>query len=270
MTKHNHLHFLPTMVLMLMALMTSASSYADEVTVVADRWYPYNGTPNAPDPGYMVELVRYGLAKGGHKVRYQLMSWERALNQVREGKKNCVLGATRGEAEGFVLPSEHQGVSQNSLYRRKGEDWHYTGRESLDGIRLGTIAGYEYDDFLHEIIDKQIVEQQIKPARGKFAVEENLKALIRGDLDAVLDSRVVVEATLKKQNWQDDIEFADHFDGVRKIYFACSPSVEKSSEYVKLVNDGIKDLRASGELDSIMEKYGLADWVSIPAVDAID
>lgn len=235
-------------------LSISSLSTADEVTVVADRWYPYNGTPKSPEPGYLIELVRDSLAKGGHTVQYQLMSWDRALTQVREGNKHCVVGAIRGEAEDFVFPQSHQGVVQNGFYRRAGDSWLYQGPESLEGIRVGTIAGYKYD----ELIDNHV--QQVEPARGKFAVEENLKALINGDLDVVLGSNVVIGASIQKQGWKNRVEFAGDLDGPNKIYVACSPQIANSAEYVKLVDAGLKEWRSSGVLTNVLKKYSLKDW----------
>lgn len=50
---------------------------------------------------------------------------------------------------------------------------------------------------------------------------------------------------------------ADHtIDG----YIACSPAKESSKVLMKLVDEGTDKLRQSGELQKILDKYGLKDW----------
>ncbi len=80
-----------------LCLVGTAYTLADEVTIVSDRWYPYNGIPKSPTPGFGIEIARYGLEKAGHSLKYQLMSFERSVEQVRQGKKKCVIGVDKSE-----------------------------------------------------------------------------------------------------------------------------------------------------------------------------
>lgn len=240
---------------------------ADEVTIVSDRWLPYNGTPKSPAPGYIIEIAHYALAKGGHSVNYQLASWDRSLAQVRAGKKNCVVGAYKNEAVDFIFPDIHQGVDQTVLYRKTGSDWQYTGVESLKKIRLGAIDGYDYSDDIDEYILSPQSSGQVMRVRGKYALEKILIALMNNEIDAVIDSSAVIKSTLKKQGWESKIEFAGNANILSKIYMACSPALKESAEYVKLVADGTRELRANGLLTEILSRYGVSDWHGLPAAD---
>lgn len=260
-------HFGLSSLLLTLTVLINPPASADEVTIVADRWYPYNGIPQSPNPGYIIEIARYALEKGGHQLQYQLMSWHRALEQVQQGQKNCVVGAYKSEADGFVFPDIHQGVDQVVLFRRKGDSWQYSGVDSLKQIRLGIIEGYEYADDVDLYIQQQKTSNKIKLTRGKFALEQNLAALINRELDVVIESNTVVMASIKKQGWENEIEFAGEANILSKMYIACSPARTDSAEYVKLIADGTRALRASGQLQKILDKYGLADWHHLPAVD---
>jgi polar amino acid transport system substrate-binding protein len=44
------------------------------------------------------------------------------------------------------------------------------------------------------------------------------------------------------------------------VYIAFSPGNPKSQEYAQILSKGIQQLRASGELATILKKYGMSDW----------
>ena len=251
----------PLALTFLLSLITANHSLnAAEVTIVSDRWYPYNGIPQSPQPGYGIEIARYGLAKGGHTLKYQLMSWERSLELVKEGKKDCVIGAYKREAPDFVYPSLPIGLDQIIFIKRKGYDWQYRGITSLNNIRLGTIPGYEYSPDIKHYITRLAKPENISKTKGKYALEFNLSSLLEGKLDAVVDSKIVLVSTLKKHGWLNEVEIAGVAGAATELYIACSPALKSSYEYAQLISDGIDELRNTGKLNQILDKYGVKDW----------
>jgi polar amino acid transport system substrate-binding protein len=220
-------------------------------------------------PGYMVEIARHSLAQAGHTVHYQLMSWERAIRVTKEGKKNCVIGAYKSDAPGFVFPTIHQGIDRSIFMRNSNSDWQYTGLPSLASIRLGVIAGYSYNAELDAFIEEHRQDLlRLKISTGSFSLEKNMLALVNGELDAIVASDIVAKAIIDKQQWGDHLVYAGSLDSMAsKTYIACSPNIAASKNYVKLVAEGTEQLRDSGELAKILAKYGLTDWIDIPAQD---
>ena len=234
---------------------------------MADRYYPYNGIPNSPKPGYMIEIAQYALAKSGHTVKYQLMPWGRAIEQVRRGEKDCIIAGFKSDAPSFIFPELNQGVDQIAFYSTTGNQWQYTGVDSLRSIRLGIIESYSYQDDVDVYIQQANASPMIKARHDKFALENNLMGLIKGDLDVIVESRPVVESTLKKLNLADKIQYVGAADKLGKNYIACSPVLESSKEYAQLISDATAELRQNGQLEKILAKYGLRDWVDSGAVD---
>ena len=232
----------------------------DEVTIVADRWYPYNGIPNSPQPGYGIEIARYGLSLGNHTLKYQLMSWEKALKQVSAGKKDCVIGAYKYEARDFVYPDQPIGIDQIIFIKRKDSPWYYHSVENLHEIRLGTIPGYEYSHEVSDYIKNHAKPGSVSNTRGKYALEFNLSALLKGELDAVVDSKIVLKATLHKHGWDKEVAHAGNANAESGVYIGCTPGSKNSEEYTQLISKGISQLRESGELEKILQKYNLEDW----------
>ena len=250
-----------------LTLLLSYGVKADVVTIVSDRWFPYNGIPSSPAPGYMIEIARYGLEKAGHTVNYQLMSWDRSLQQVKAGQKTCLVGTTKSESAGFVFPKLHLAADQVIYIRPKGSSWSYNGIESLKDIKLGTIPGYHYSDDLTYYINHIAKPGSITETKGKFAIEKNITALTSGKIDVIVDSKNVLDATLKKLDEANKIEFAGAATPPIKLYIACSPAIKQSQEYVSHINNGLIELRANGKLNGILNKYGLTDWQNIEAID---
>ena len=44
------------------------------------------------------------------------------------------------------------------------------------------------------------------------------------------------------------------------IYIAFAPDAPNSEKYAAILTEGMKQLRASGELDTVLGRYGLVDW----------
>ena len=257
-----------TRIFALVLTLLSSLAHTDTITLVADRWYPYNGTPQSPKPGYMIEIAKFVFGQAGHTIQYQLMSWDRALRLTREGKKNCVVGSYKSEAPDFVFPNSHQGVDQNIIIKRSDDEWLYAGPQSLKNIRLGAIAGYDYTPSISDYINQHKDNpDRIKITRGRFPLEQNLLALINGELGAVVGSSEVVSAAIEKQHWENDIAIAGKVGDRSKLYIACSPAIQKSQAYADLLTTGMKHLRKTGELNNILARYGLKDWQGITAID---
>jgi len=86
------------------------------ITVRADAWPPYNDQPNSKLPGYMIEIAEYAFKKNGYQLDYQLLSWERSLEQVATGEIDCVVGAYKSEARNFIFPKNSFGEEYVAFY----------------------------------------------------------------------------------------------------------------------------------------------------------
>ena len=231
---------------------------ADTVTIRADYWYPMNGNPGDANPGFMIEIAQRTLAKGGHTVNYELMPWERALHSAESGTIDCVVGAYKSDAPGLLFPAERQGEDTTGAFVKQGSTWRYTNLEALKPLRVGAISGYSYGDEIDAFIAQN--PQSVQLLSGDTALEQNIRKLLTGRIDVLLESPAVLNAKLKVIDAQGQVASAGLIGTPENLYIACSPKKETSAEYVKLVSDGTRELRQSGELAKILEKYGLQDW----------
>ena len=240
-------------------LLSSMHTYSDTVSIRADNWFPMNGDPKSATPGYMIELATQIFTEAGHTVDYRTMPWERAVKSVRSGEFDCVVGAYSEDAPDFIYPTASWGLDEAAFYVKKDESWRYTGLDSLAAIKLGLIGGYAYDEAFDNYI-KENNKGNYQFIKGDNALENNIKKVLAGRLTATVESPVVMLAKLKEMGHQDKIIDAGKLGEAEDIFIACSPAKESSKALMKLVDEGTSKLRQSGELQKILDKYGLKDW----------
>ncbi|MBF0242021.1 MAG: transporter substrate-binding domain-containing protein [Desulfamplus sp.] len=238
-----------------------SNSYADVITLRADMWYPYNGEPNSDKPGYIIEIADYIFTNAGHQIDYQLLNWARTCKEVESGKWNGAVGGSYKENPGCIFSEEELGVMQNVFYAKKGINWRYSGVESLKNIKIGIIKDYSYGDTLNEYF-KTEKSNLVQVIYGDNPLEANIKKLLLGRIDVVIEDKAVFEAIAHKMNILPQIEVVGNLpiDESYHIFIAFSPKNSKSEEYADLITKGVKEMRANGKLDEILASYGLSDW----------
>ena len=234
---------------------------AGTITVRADSWAPYCADPKDALPGYGIEILKQVFEKKGYTVDYQIMPWKRAVEEVKAGKWNIAIGATKSECEGFVFPAEEIGTIQNTFYVKKGTAWKFDGVESLKKVRLGCIEAYEYEPAVDAYIASTKDSDKVQPSGGETPLEVNIRKLRAGRIDAMIETPQVVAWTLKQMNVPEgEIIPANPARSPEDIYTAFSPAKPDSKKLADELSAGIKELRQSGELKKILAKYGLTDW----------
>lgn len=247
-----------TLIAGIMIAITASTVGAETISIRADNWYPMNGAPGAEKPGYMIELAQIIFGEHGHSVDYQTMPWERALATVRAGEEDCVVGAYKEDAPDFVFPDQKWGLDQSAFYVKADSSWQYDGLNSLKGKKIALIGGYSYGEEFDQYVEKNPGVADFLNANN--ALELNIRKVIGGRVDALVESPAVLEAQLSEMGLEGKLKKAGDLGEAEPMYIACSPANPKSSEWVQLVDEGTKQLRESGKLQEILSKYGLEDW----------
>lgn len=238
---------------------TSFSAHADVVTILSDKWYPMNGIPNSSRPGYMIEIAQNILNKNGHSLDYRLAPWKRSILEVRRGSVDCVVGAHKSDAEDFVFPENSWGNASFEFYTTAASSWMYQSLDQLNSVKLGAISAYSYGPELDEHINRSN-PINVQLTTGETALEQNISKLLANRIDVIIAHKLVMDAQLQELNIDKEIKSAGALEFTELMYIACSPNKESSKEYIQLFSEGIIELRKNGELEKILEKYGIEDW----------
>jgi polar amino acid transport system substrate-binding protein len=235
---------------------------ADTITIRADEWCPYTCDPRSDHPGYLIEIAKRVFEAEGHRVDYKLLPWPRAVSEVKRGVFDAIAGGGRKDTPDFVF-TRPMGEAVTVIASRKGAGFKYKGPESFGNVRLGAPAGVVS---WGAGIDEYIAAHQDDPGRidlsaGEDAYEVNLKKLLAGRVDAIVDDGNVL-------HWlADELGVAGQIETVPvlrepDVYVAFAPGKAKSSAYAAMLDAGVRHLRETGELAEIMTRYGLPDWES--------
>ena len=247
----------------LAAALSPTSSRADTITMSADFWCPFNCQPGSDRPGYMVEIAREIFEAAGHRVEYTIVPWSRTLVEVMAGRTTAAIGASPSESRNLLFPSEALGMSANGFAMRKGTGFKFTGPESLSPWRLGGILDYGYDDGgpLDAYIQEKKTTDKVQLISGDEGVSQNLRKLMGDRVDLVIDETQVLAHAVAELDLGDHVTILEP-DKATPIYLAFSAAVPKSKEYMALLDDGVRRMRASGRLAEILARYGVKDWAA--------
>jgi len=245
-------------VLFIVTLMSAAPLSADEITLVADEWAPYCGRAGSPQPGYGVELARQVFEAAGHTLHYLNVPWTRAIKETREGRYSAIIGAYKEEAPDFVFPKEAFGVSRYAFYTKSGSRWTYVGIESLRSIQVGLIKGYSYGDELNGYFNEN--PQWVQYVTGDDPLTQNIRKLLAGRFDALIAGENVMAYKIREMGVAGEVVQAGVTNISGNLYIAFSPRMTKSVAYADIFSMGIRELKLSGELDRILDRYGLKYW----------
>lgn len=247
-------------VVMSVSLLAAMPAQADTISLRADEWCPYNCAPDSDKPGYGVEIAKEVFAKAGHTVDYKTMAWARAQDECRKGTVMAIIGASKKEIPDLLFPELPIAVADNSFVVKAGSPWRYAGPASLEKIKLGAIQGYGYDGEVGDYVAANAKDKsRIDMVGGDTALEQNFKKMLAGRLDATVDAKPVLAYKLREMGLSDKVQFAGSVDPT-PTFIAFSPANPKSKEYALILDKGVAELRASGRLKQILDRYGVPDW----------
>ena len=81
-----------------------------------------------------------------------------------------------------------------------------------------------------------------------------------GRIDVVVEAEPVFRYEAAELGVSDQARYAGEAAPPEAVYIAFSPAIDNAGEYAQVLSEGMETLRASGELQRIMERYGLTDW----------
>ena len=255
------------MIIMCMLVIGGQRLCAEErvFKIALGDWCPYSCDPEKENGniGYTAEILTRVFEKAGFNVETELMPFSRILKTVRKGEFTVCPAMFKKNAPDFVFPKNPIGVSTYHFYVTKDTRWRYKGFDSLTELKaLGLIQNYSYEvldpdiaRFLNEYPAKNAYIAGVKP------LERNFKKLLVNRVDTVLEDEWVTAYTLNKMKILGKVIDAGHIGKPVSCYVGFSPAISRSREYAQMLDKGVNELRKSGELQKILNKYGVSDWV---------
>lgn len=241
--------------LLLICSLTAAAGERS-IELRADLWFPVNGKPHAARPGFGIEILNAVWAPAGYDLDYQLMPWRRSLDLVHAGKADCVIGAYLTDAPEMLYPLEPLAFDGIALYMLAGRTLDYRGPASLSDYHVGVIGGYSYGAEFDAWVDGNRDNPKVAVMQGSEALEKNIRKLLSGRLDVVVESPLVMQTMLEAMNLSGQIHRVASVSEAMPIFVACGPG-RGAREWLRVYDQGIRELRESGKLAGIYRRYGI-------------
>ncbi len=227
------------------------------ITIAADVWCPINCAADGNNLGVGIDIAKRVFEPLGYTVNYVIMPWARALEDVRVGKVDAVVGANAADDPTLVFPKNALYDITDDFYVLKDSTLSFNGMSSLKGLRLGVIKDYGYNEVIMRFIgENKTISGMVQEVGGNDALEQNIKKLLAGRIEVIVESRPVMDYTLRHLKLTDAIK---HIGSIRqgKIYLAFSPALTASKARVRQYDEGVAKLRTTGALPEIYKRYGL-------------
>lgn len=221
--------------------------------VRADEWCPYNCHPRSKEKGYLIELLERWAAKEKLQLDYQLVPWSRALLDTRAGYNEVIVGVSVSDAEGMNMSLP---ISEDkTCFYTSGSKWRYQKPEDLDQLQsLGMAQDYIWPDLVIEWINSN--PSKVQRTSGEKPLEANLKKLAGGRIEALIENSDVVKHYSKQQVEKSVINEAGCLKSF-SIHIAFTRRNKKSAKWQKSFDRFVVELKKNGELDRIVQKYGV-------------
>ncbi|WP_207263802.1 transporter substrate-binding domain-containing protein [Desulfovibrio sp. Huiquan2017] len=248
--------------LLVLAFTVCPALAQERVVVVSDGWMPYNGTPGSDREGYAVEVLRAVFKRRGVAVEYRQVPWKRAVRDVRSGRADILIGVNPDELPDFVYPRTSLGRSELCFFTADG-DWQFSGPESLVGRVTGYVQGHNYPQWFSDAI--KLHPERFHALHGQDAFVRMLAMLAEGRVQAIPGSRAVVDYYVDQADLGGRIFLAGCSEAdARELFFGLSPAnMARSRLLADILDQGLYTLRNTGQLNHLLIKYGLKDWIEL-------
>lgn len=225
------------------------------IVLATDPWEPHYG-PDLPEGGYLTEICKQAFEKSGFKVEVRFVPWKRAFEWAKNGKYGGILGGFyKKEREEFFLYSSPISRSIMALYIKKGSfiPTKYKTLEDLKGYLIGVVRGYHYSD--------EFSAATYLTKREDVHSEKNLNLLFLGRIQIIAGDRLVLKSLTNKfyQKYKGQLIELSPPLKENPLHIMISRKIDNADEVKIAFENGLAQLKKSGEIAEIMKKHGFGE-----------
>lgn len=217
----------------------------------ADIWCPFTCESNIEDkPGIVTEVVYQALKNAKIEMRYEVVSWARAIKLAEDQKLNGLLGAYLSDLPSFLHPTHPIISSRDCFYTNSSDPWEYREKSSLENRKIGVIKDYGYGEFIDQ-------EKKLKRNKNFFEVTgdkplvQNLRKIEAGRIDTVLENELVINH-VKSLGQGTKLKSAGCLEK-KEIYVVFNPKDQNNKKYIQAIDLYIKS--NPQKIATIIQKY---------------
>lgn len=230
-------------------LLFTSNSQAESVSMTTTNWAPFYAE-SLDKGGFITAIAQASLAASGYASSIEFISWTDALNKVKKGEKDIVLGAyfseERAQHYHYSLPiySVLTGV-----FKKAGHELNfYTSFDMLDQYKLGKLDG--------TVVAKSFDAYPFKHLKGYSKVSDGLTALEQGEIDLYVESYAVAKQVAADMGMDAaQLEMIQPPVEDNDLHIMISKSVPNALAIRDAFNAGFVEIQRNGTYEKILKDF---------------
>jgi polar amino acid transport system substrate-binding protein len=221
-----------------------------KLRLASSLWPPFVDTEN--NPRAAVDLVSTALARAGYIAENEITSLDRVISGLQAGSYDGSSALWRSpEREQFLLYSSAYLENRLMLVGKSGSKVDVASFAELAGKKVGLVADYAYGPELDQAKEPIFV-------RGT-STDENLRALLRGELDYVVCDALVIHHLAQHYPQQTREKLATGSAPLitRSLHFAVRKDLANAELVIERFNQQLAKMLADGSYHRALN----VDWI---------
>lgn len=198
--------------------------------------------------GYSWDILRESFQASGYTIDLLIVPWARAMKIVKASKADILFPAgINSKRKKIFYYSKHPVDRANFVvYVRKGSKIKWKGLDSLKGLKIGVVRGFNYGDEWTKI--KGIKKYSVN------TILQGFKMLAARRLDGFLGYEYNGDYVLIQNHMKNEFKKLPSF-GYTSEYLVALKTNPNAKKFLNAYDNGFELLQKSGELKKIKEKW---------------
>lgn len=241
-------------------LLANVSSNADveQIHIATDGgWLPYYNDVGASPPGFVTEIIEAIWPS----VRYSQVPYARAITMAEAGLVDAVIVVNIDQGRLLKAPESIAPYSISLLVPHEQAELAKQGADGWLQLRIGLGRGYEptSDQGAFGAYARAVQGSERMVVLSGSQIQSSAVRMIQaGRLDALLEGTEYLYYWRQQQGWEARYAIVEVGSSVPQ-YLGFYPS-KRGEQLRDVFSAGMQRLRRSGELQIILDRYGIQDW----------
>ncbi len=236
------------LVILGLLLLLAPRGFSTEMKTVIVGSPVWDGLVNEDGSGAYLEAIRTAFELSGVKLKHKNMPFARATNKVQNKKIDGIVAEYVISDKDYLYPKWHIDIDVIVAVFKKSRFPNWQGKTTMKNKNVGWIRGYGFESDL-----------KVKTNWSEKDALESLARMLNIDrLDFVLDYVAFMNSLKQVKDVNlDDYRMESVFS--KHAYVAFS-NTERSAKLIQLLDQGMEQLKQSGKLKAIYQKWGYDDY----------
>ena len=247
-------------VLLLILSVTAVQAGALPLTVGWEHWFPYQFRDSRGQlQGVDIAVTQAVAEKAGISLIFVEVPWQRLIRMLPEGGIAVAMGATRTQKrEAFAYFSDSYRLEKVRVYSIRD----VPGKQPVQPVRelqqlfdgdmlIGIEPGYYYGKTFSRMMENTTFRARLSAVA---TIEQNIRRAKRGYIDVFLGDRLAVMAVARRMGLAERLVEHPVLVVEEPLHLMLSKKVVSQAQVAR-INQALAQMRQSGQLAGILEKY---------------